>query len=244
MKESPKYLKKRESLPTAVSFVIKQLTNAILEKELGPGDKLPTEYELSESFGVGRNAVREAVKVLEFVGILEIRHAEGTFVTSGFKVELFNPLIYGIILKSGDSKEVYDFRQSFEIGVMVLALNTATKEDIAYVEQAYVEYESALCEPEPDCEKVIDRDINFHKSFCMATHNELIMAVEDLISKMTRYSRGQNIKNIIDQGQIEHSLEIHKNLLTVLQSKDSANIQNVIAQCYAQWYQLIMEEKE
>lgn len=242
MSEKPSYLKKRKTTPSAVSFVIERLTNAISDGELKPGDKLPTEYELAESLGVGRNAVREAVKVLEFVGILEIRHSGGTFISTGFKVELFNPLIYGIILKSGYSQDVYDFRQSFEIGAMLLALATATDEDILHAEKALQEYVDALTNPEPDYEKIIDKDINFHMSFCFATHNELITVVGELINKVTRYSRIQNIKNVIERNQIEHSIEIHQNLLSVLKYKDAANIQKYLTQCYEQWHLLLQEE--
>ena len=56
----------------------------MLNRELRPGDKIPTEAELAESMGVGRNSIREAIKILVYLGVLEIRRAEGTFVCEGF----------------------------------------------------------------------------------------------------------------------------------------------------------------
>ena len=65
------------STKSVVQQVIDRLTDAMLHKELRPGDKIPTEMELSESFGIGRNSVREAIKILVSYGVLEIRRPEG-----------------------------------------------------------------------------------------------------------------------------------------------------------------------
>lgn len=64
---------------SVVQTVVDSITKAIINGELRPGDKIPTEMELAESFGVGRNSIREAIKILVYYGILEIRSAEGTF---------------------------------------------------------------------------------------------------------------------------------------------------------------------
>ena len=94
---------KRVKNPSVVQQVIDSLTEAMIQKELRPGDKIPTETELSESLGVARNSVREAIKILVFLGVLEIRRPEGTFVCNGFSESMINPMIYGIILNQGDS---------------------------------------------------------------------------------------------------------------------------------------------
>ena len=67
-----------------VQQVIDRLTQAILDKQLRPGDKIPTETELAESLGIGRSTVREAIKILVYIGVLEIKRAEGTYVCEGF----------------------------------------------------------------------------------------------------------------------------------------------------------------
>lgn len=63
---------------SVVKTVVDSITKAIINGELRPGDKIPTEMELADSFGVGRNSIREAIKILVYYGILEIRRAEGT----------------------------------------------------------------------------------------------------------------------------------------------------------------------
>ena len=90
---------------SVVEQTISFLTDAIMRRELRPGDKIPTEFELADKLGVSRNTVREAVKTLVFMGVLEIRRPEGTFVRSGFTESLIDPMIYGIILNQDDSFE-------------------------------------------------------------------------------------------------------------------------------------------
>lgn len=230
-------LKKRKARSSAVSFVIEQLTTAILNRELRPGDKLPTEYDLAEQMGVGRNGIREAIKILEFTGILEIRHSEGTFVTSGFKVELFNPMIYGMILKNGDSADIYNFRQSFEMGVIFMAMETATEEDILRCQQAFEELEDAFRNPKLSAEEMVEKDMAFHMSFCKAAKSELIIAVAEMIDHITRYSRIENMGKIIENHELEQSIHRHRNLLDTLQSKASGNIKKALLQCYEYWHE-------
>ena len=73
---------------SVVQTVVDSITKAIIAGDLKPGDKIPTEMELAESFGVGRNSIREAIKILVYYGVLEIRRAEGTFVCDGFNKSL------------------------------------------------------------------------------------------------------------------------------------------------------------
>ncbi len=72
MKEN-KFMSVSLANKSVVERITDQITNAIINGELKPGDKIPTEVELCESFGVGRNSVREAIKVLEAYGVLEIK---------------------------------------------------------------------------------------------------------------------------------------------------------------------------
>ena len=70
------YLKKINR-SSVVQRVIDRLTEAIVSGELKPGDRIPTEMELAEQMGVARNSIREAVKILVYIGVLEIRRADG-----------------------------------------------------------------------------------------------------------------------------------------------------------------------
>ena len=114
MSQNISYLKKLNN-ESVVQRVINCLTDAMINKELRPGDKIPTELELSETLGVGRNSIREAIKILVYLGVLEIRRAEGTFVCEGFTESMIDPMIYGIILDKADSYDnLMELREMME----------------------------------------------------------------------------------------------------------------------------------
>ena len=128
--EKISYLKKINNV-SVVQQVIDNLTEAMLNRQLRPGDKIPTEAELAESMGVGRNSIREAVKILVYLGVLEIRRAEGTFVCDGFSESMIDPMIYGIILDKEDSYEnLMELREMMEVGVMQLAMKKVTQKEL------------------------------------------------------------------------------------------------------------------
>lgn len=138
------YLKKVNS-ESVVQQVINALTEAMLNRELRPGDKIPTEAELAESMGVGRNSIREAIKILVYLGVLEIRRAEGTFVCEGFSESMIDPMIYGIILDKEDSYEnLMELRELIEVGVMQLAMQKIQEEDLHVLKEKLNRMEKEL----------------------------------------------------------------------------------------------------
>ena len=116
---------------SAVQYLLDAFNQELLSGSLRPGDQIPTEVELSEQFGVARNTVREAIKILVAMGVLEIRRPIGTFVCSGFTEPMISPLLYGVILGRGDSyDELMDLREIMEIGTMLTVSRNATDEEI------------------------------------------------------------------------------------------------------------------
>ena len=111
-------------MKSASDIVVERLTEAIIDGQINPGDKIPTEPELASSFCVGRNTVREAVRTLVAYGILEIRRPEGTFVCRTFKPQTINPLIYSMILQKKESyQDLIGLRQCIEFGTLQVIMD-------------------------------------------------------------------------------------------------------------------------
>ena len=134
VEETQKYLKPINT-KSVVQQVVDRLTQALINKELLPGDKIPTEKELASTFGAARNSVREAIKILISFGVLEIRRPEGTFVTNGFTDGMIDPLLYGIILDDADSMDsLMELREWNVFGMLRLAFVKGTPADIKLLE--------------------------------------------------------------------------------------------------------------
>ena len=110
------YVRKTET--TVVNKVIDAITSDIIEGRLLPGDKLPTEMELCAKYGAGRNSVREAIKQLEANGVVYIKRADGTFVSTSYSPKLLDPMLYSIILKENSWQDFVELRSAIDIGIL------------------------------------------------------------------------------------------------------------------------------
>ena len=126
--EKTSFLKEPVGGQSVVNKIVDNITNAIINGELNPGDKIPTEAELSESMGVGRNSVREAIKVLEAYGVVHIKRAEGTFVSQEYDSRMIYPVLYGIILQKDST--LMPLAMGDARKVMPLAISSASRNSL------------------------------------------------------------------------------------------------------------------
>ena len=139
MAQTPSYLKslKKESV---VQSVINCLTDAIRSEELKPGDRIPPEPELADSLGVARSSVREAIKILTYLGVLESKRSEGTFVCNGYKESMIDPMVYGILLNQDSFENLMELREMTEAGMLLKHQASDSK----YATYQYVESSKCL----------------------------------------------------------------------------------------------------
>lgn len=116
--------------------VIEQIKNLILEGNLTPGDVLPTERELAQSFGISRGTLREAFRILEREGLIEARPGGGRFLSKALDVAEDRSRILDNIERA-TIIELLEARELFETGIVELAAKRATDEDIAEIEAAF-----------------------------------------------------------------------------------------------------------
>src|SRR5659263_89975 len=107
---------------SVVQKVINRITYAINEGHFKVGDKIPSEFELMEELHVSRNSLREAMKILSALGIVEIKRGDGTYICSQIKPSMFDSLIYDLILVCSTSEEIVELRQTLDEAVLRLAI--------------------------------------------------------------------------------------------------------------------------
>ena len=109
--------------------VIEQIQQNILSGDLKKGDKLPSERELCELMNISRASVREAIRVLEAMGVIESIHGEGNFICTNPEKSLLQPLSMIFKLNNGKSQDIFELRKILEIESSKLAANRATNID-------------------------------------------------------------------------------------------------------------------
>jgi len=174
---------KEVSLEKPVDVIIRQIKELLVSGRLKPGDKLPPERKLSEQFAVGRTHVREALRKLEFFGILQTRPQSGTFVAS-IGVSALKSLIADVLkIDSPSFLSLVETRVLLEEATIKLACQRRTKEDIKQLEaslNAYLEKAEAGI-------KAVDEDLLFHLTVAEASKNKvlkslLLIIIPDIIS--------------------------------------------------------------
>ncbi len=219
---------------TVVERIVDRLLQAIMEGELSPGQKIPTEMELCESLRVGRNSVREAIKVLVSMGVLSIRRSEGTFVTEGFSERMLDPMLYSLILAGGDSFAVIELRQLFETGVLRIAMGKRTDDDLRMLEAVYGEMEDLVRDGVTE-EELLDIDIRFHRVLTAIVKNPLVDKISMVIERLTLPSRAEVSRGFIERGKLAAYLAKHADIIRIIRERDDAAVARTIDEHFSDW---------
>lgn len=224
---------KRIKSESVVQQIIDSLVEAMIRKELRPGDQIPTEMELAESLGVGRNSVREAIKILVYFGVLEIRRAEGTYVCEGFTETMIDPIIYGIILdKAGSYEYLMELREIMEAGVMKLAMANAEEDEIRKLR---IQLDRMKREIEVGCDnvdRVFHEDNEFHTIITAMGHNPLVQKIEAVVRTLTYSMRYETVKTMLESGRGQELYEAHEKLMKMIEDKDENNLNENVRNTY------------
>jgi GntR family transcriptional repressor for pyruvate dehydrogenase complex len=126
--------------------IVEQIRQLIRSEQLRPGDRLPSERDLGERMGVSRVTIREAMRVLEAGGLIEIRVGArgGAIVTSPTSTKLGSGLADLISLSPLTAAEVTEARRVFELGIIPMVVERATEADIAELREMVAEHQAAL----------------------------------------------------------------------------------------------------
>lgn len=232
MNQNTSYLRKLNS-ESVVQQVINCLTDAMINKELKPGDKIPTEMELAASLGVGRNSIREAIKILVYLGVLEIRRAEGTFVCEGFSESMIDPMIYGIILDKTDSYDnLMELREMVEAGVVQLAMVKYSEQDMKNLEEKLAVMKAEIEKGADNTEAAFEADNEFHEAVSRMGHNPLVEKINRVVRMLTYAVRLETVTHMIESGRGDELYEAHEKIYRMLKSKDKNNINQSIRDTY------------
>ena len=220
---------------SVVEQIVENITNAIINGELKPGDKIPTENELCASMGVGRNSVREAIKILVAYGVLVIKRAEGTFVKQDYDKKMLFPVLYGIILQKDSAKQLIEMRKIIDVGILQLAIEKLDFQSLHKLELAMQELERTMSAAQVKASDIFAADTEFHKVLVDITENALLEGICYYVDQITKASRLKAIEMFLEAKATEEFLRMHRDMVQVLQKMDHSKIGEVIEKHYEYW---------
>ena len=184
------YSKLEELIEKPVDKIGRKIQELIDSKRMEQGDKLPSERILSEKFGVGRIFVRDAIRKLEFYGILKTIPKSGTVVNGDHNSAFVGLITSALSLTKPDYKSLVEARYVLEVESAGLAAERATPENIEAMEEAV----SLLDGKVKDGEAGLEEDLTFHVRIAEGAQNDVNKyLISFLVSHMMNFSKEYNI---------------------------------------------------
>ena len=215
--------------------IIQRITASLISGDLKPGDKIPTEQEFCDQLKVGRNTVREAIKVLIAFGVLEIRRSEGTFVVDHFSPKLMDSVLYGLILCPRSMDNLLEFKISLWTSMILLAIDKATDEDIAQLQLLYDALVKTVSVPEPNVDAIFSDSEDFHRFLGEITHNPLMSQLTELTVNFSAKSRVKSIALRLEKGKLSDMLQEYAAMLELVRRRNKDAVPKTMASILAAW---------
>jgi GntR family transcriptional regulator, transcriptional repressor for pyruvate dehydrogenase complex len=193
--------------------VARQIERLILTK-LHPGDKLPSERELAEQLRVSRSSIRDAIRSLELVGLVEPRQGAGTVVREISTDSVVNPLSNILVRQQQLVTELLDFRKMLEPPLAARAATHAAPEEISEMEEILVHQEQKLTAGD----LAIEEDSEFHYNIALASGNSVVLKVLDVLMDLLRETRERSMQV---EGRPQKSLAGHRRILAAIKRHDA-----------------------
>jgi GntR family transcriptional repressor for pyruvate dehydrogenase complex len=196
----------------------RKVEEAIREKKLLPGTKMPSEKELCEQFAVSRTALREALRRLSARGLIDIKKGSGIYVTELKIEDAINSLhlFYDLRFNSDLILQIIEVRRLFEPEIARLAAGNRTDSDVKTLQKNLSDLER--CNPD-NTQLEVDLINRFHMNIAKSTHNPIV-----LISLEPVYSLLPRMRNLIYgniEGEKEYTMKFQVELIKALKTKDS-----------------------
>lgn len=204
--------------------VIKYIEDMIISGELKSGDKLPPERELADMLQVSRTSIREAIRSLDIMGLIECRQGDGNFIREGFENVMLQPLSLMFILQDKSNEEIIEFREMIEIETARLAAERITKEQIEKLGFLLEKYKETIDNTEGS-----NIDKEFHYEIVKASQNTLTISILDVISRVIEnHIKDLRMQILIDENSKIILIKQHEEIFKYIKAHDGENAANAM----------------
>jgi DNA-binding FadR family transcriptional regulator len=205
--------------------VVSEIKRMIVDGDLAPNAQLPIEKELADNLGVSRSSLREGVRALSLLGVLETRQGAGTFVTGLDPSLLLSQLSFVVDLQHAENAvHLHSVRRVLETEAAAEAALLITDAEVETLREVLVEFERALSADPIDHRQVLELDIRFHSLVAAASRNPIL---EALIEGFSGRTAGGRLRRAINEDGVESlTLVEHRAIADALEghSPDRARV--------------------
>jgi GntR family transcriptional repressor for pyruvate dehydrogenase complex len=182
---------------------IDKIKDMIVMGELRPGDRLPKEADLAERLGLSRNSLREAVKALSLIRVLDVRQGDGTYVTSLEPTLLLDALNFVVDFHRDDTVlQFFEVRRILEPAATAMAAVRMSDEEIENLRAVLDELDE-----NPSVDALVANDLQFHRTIAAGSHNSALCSLVENLSGPT--TRARIWRGLTQEGAVAKTQEQH-----------------------------------
>ena len=224
---------------STTDYIISQLKGLLMDGRIKPGDRLPSEFELAQQFGVSRGSIRSAMKVFETCGVVDIRRGDGTYISSGLQNNTMMPLLLSLYVLNPTFDAMVQFREKIELDIFDLAMrNKEEKEDLLKELRANLRTMRTLQKNEAEPAAFSANDADFHKIIAHHCGNILFESVYSYVMEFFLPSiHSTHVRQV--SGSI--AAKTHFQIYEALREDDFSKGKDAIQAAMKDWYNLAGE---
>jgi GntR family transcriptional repressor for pyruvate dehydrogenase complex len=211
---------RRNAVAHSAITTIKEM---IVRGELRAGQRLPAERDLAVQLGVSRPSLREAIRALIALNILESRHGEGTFVSSLDPELLSEPIDFVLQVNADALVSLFEARRVLEAGVAALAAERATDLELAELDDFVKDGRRKV----RDADAFIDHDVQFHQQLRILARSPVLASLLSSVSALSIASRRRTAQ---DQATRSRALADHRAMVKALRARDSRGAERLMVE--------------
>lgn len=200
----------------------RHLLQYFLSGQVAPGQKIASERQLAAALGVGRSGVREAIKSLSLLGLLEVRQGDGTYMTGSTSNLLPEVIEWGLLLGEQRIMDLAEVREHLEVFIAGLAAERRTAEDVAALWEAVETMSGAG----PEVDRYTEGDVEFHRLLAHATGNEVLVSLSHSFRALLQVWSAQCVRDAKNTAQLAAE---HKPIARAVQRRNANAARSAMA---------------
>lgn len=194
---------------------IDKMKQMIISGRVRPGDKLPREADLAAELGLSRNSLREAVKALTLVNVLDVRQGDGTYVTSLAPSLLLEAISFIVDFHRDDTVLAFlEVRRILEPAAAALAATRMTEEDLAALGKVL-----EVVDATTPVDELVAADLDFHRQIAVGAGNPVLASLVDNMSAPT--TRARIWRGMTEPRALERTLAEHRAIYNAILGRDA-----------------------
>ncbi|WCB94966.1 hypothetical protein DSM104299_03706 [Baekduia alba] len=199
---------------TAVAEITRRLLDFLFSGAIAPGQKIPPERQLAEALAVGRSSVREAIKSLSLLGLLDVRQGDGTYLTHSGSDLLPQVIEWGLLLGEPRILDLVEARAEIEVLVAGYAAQRADAEGVARLRAQL----DRLAQAGDDVQAYVEADVALHLEIARLSGNEIFMT---LVNSLRSLLHVWAERVLVHAGETASSFAMHAPIVDAIEAGDA-----------------------